>query len=165
MEDHARNCEGRNYTCTCGYDAARDAELDGLRKGTNHSPATRSRVKYAAGAYVDEQGIQYSGGIVERAFEAGAFWALEVGHKTLPCSCTMIEQDETCPVGYPSLLCEECDGKGHLIVRPPIDAVKRLRAYATGSNDVKFDTYDAADIVGYLERLSPSPETRERDDA
>lgn len=20
MEDHARGCEGRNYTCTCGYD-------------------------------------------------------------------------------------------------------------------------------------------------
>jgi len=31
MEDHARNCEGRNYTCTCGYDAAKDAELQRLR--------------------------------------------------------------------------------------------------------------------------------------
>jgi hypothetical protein len=74
-----------------------------------------------------------------------------------PCPCTLIEQDETCPVGYPSLLCEECDGKGHLFVRPPIDAIKRLRAYATGSNDVKFDTYDATDVIGYLERLSPPP--------
>lgn len=30
------------------------------------------------------------------------------------CPCTLIEQDETCPVGYPSLLCEDCDGKGVL---------------------------------------------------
>lgn len=28
------------------------------------------------------------------------------------CACTKIQQDETCPVGYPSLLCEVCDGKG-----------------------------------------------------
>lgn len=75
----------------------------------------------------------------------------------LPCHCTLIEQDETCPVGYPSLLCEECDGKGHLLVSAPTDAIKRLRAYATGSNDVKFDTYDAADVIGYLEMLSPPP--------
>jgi len=34
--------------------------------------------------------------------------------KTVPCPCTTIAQDETCPVGYPSLLCEDCDGKGHL---------------------------------------------------
>ena len=125
------------------------------------APRTHSRVAYAAGAYVDEQGIQYSGGIVERAFEAGALWALEVDQKTVPCPCTMIEQDETCPVGYPSLLCEDCDGKGHLLVRPPIGAIHRLRAYATGSNDVKFDTYDAADVLGYLERLSPAPQTKE----
>jgi len=30
------------------------------------------------------------------------------------CPCTLIQQDETCPVGYPSLLCEICDGKGVL---------------------------------------------------
>jgi hypothetical protein len=87
----------------------------------------------------------------------GASGVAGVRDTLLPCPCTLIEQDETCPVGYPSLLCEECDGKGHLLIRPPIDAIKRLRAYATGSNDVKFDTYDAADVIGYLERLSPPP--------
>jgi hypothetical protein len=30
----------------------------------------------------------------------------------IPCHCTTIQQDETCPVGYPSLLCVQCDGKG-----------------------------------------------------
>lgn len=28
------------------------------------------------------------------------------------CDCTKVAHDETCPVGYPSLLCEACDGKG-----------------------------------------------------
>ena len=32
------------------------------------------------------------------------------------CECTKTQQDETCPVGYPSLLCEICDGKG--VVQP-----------------------------------------------
>jgi hypothetical protein len=31
MEDHARKCEGRNYTCTCGYDA--ESELLRRRSG------------------------------------------------------------------------------------------------------------------------------------
>lgn len=32
--------------------------------------------------------------------------------KYVDCPCTTVQQDETCPVGYPSLLCEICDGKG-----------------------------------------------------
>lgn len=30
------------------------------------------------------------------------------------CECTKVAQDESCPVGYPSLLCEMCGGKGVL---------------------------------------------------
>lgn len=37
--------------------------------------------------------------------------SLSVG--TVPCPCTLIEQDEDCPVGYPSMLCGICEGKGH----------------------------------------------------
>lgn len=29
------------------------------------------------------------------------------------CPCTMIEQDESCPIGYPSLICGVCKGVGH----------------------------------------------------
>ncbi|MQX90292.1 hypothetical protein [Sinorhizobium meliloti] len=32
MNDHARGCEGREYTCTCGYDDARDAVMERLAK-------------------------------------------------------------------------------------------------------------------------------------
>lgn len=30
-----------------------------------------------------------------------------------PCPCTMIEQSEDCPIGYPSMVCGVCEGKGH----------------------------------------------------
>lgn len=30
MKDHARGCEGRNYTCTCGHDAASTALVERL---------------------------------------------------------------------------------------------------------------------------------------
>lgn len=32
MTDHDRGCEGRQYTCTCGYDDSRDAIIDRLTK-------------------------------------------------------------------------------------------------------------------------------------
>ena len=31
MDDHQQDCAGLNYTCTCGYDAERDAEIERLR--------------------------------------------------------------------------------------------------------------------------------------
>jgi hypothetical protein len=56
----------------------------------------------------------------EGAFHAalkGALPFLPVqGAAANACPCTKIQQDETCPVGYPSLLCEICDGKG--VVQP-----------------------------------------------
>ncbi len=46
-----------------------------------------------------------------RGYEDGKRAALSASE---PCECTKIEQDETCPIGTPSLLCEVCDGKGHV---------------------------------------------------
>lgn len=31
----------------------------------------------------------------------------------VPCPCTLIEQDEDCTLGYPSMICGVCKGKGH----------------------------------------------------
>lgn len=42
------------------------------------------------------------------------------------CECTSIQQDESCPVGYPSLLCEVCDGKG--IIPTPAPHVACVQA-------------------------------------
>lgn len=33
------------------------------------------------------------------------------------CECVKVEQDESCPVGYPSLLCDECDGVGYVAAK------------------------------------------------
>jgi len=35
------------------------------------------------------------------------------GAQHVPCPCTLIEQDEDCPVGYPSMICGICEGRGH----------------------------------------------------
>lgn len=42
----------------------------------------------------------------------------------IDCPCTTFEQDEDCPVGYPSLLCHACGGKGIA----PIDKVVAFAA-------------------------------------
>lgn len=56
---------------------------------------------------------------------------------TIDCPCTTFEQDEDCPVGYPSLLCAACDGKGIA----PIDKVVAFAA----------EMMKVADQVGELE--------------
>lgn len=37
MTDHERGCQGREYTCTCGYDAERDALIETLVKALEES--------------------------------------------------------------------------------------------------------------------------------
>ena len=32
MNDHQRGCAGRDYTCTCGYEDARDSRLEAFRQ-------------------------------------------------------------------------------------------------------------------------------------
>lgn len=32
---------------------------------------------------------------------------------SVPCPCTTLEQDEDCPVGYPSMICGICKGTGN----------------------------------------------------
>lgn len=40
------------------------------------------------------------------------------------CPCTTFEQDEDCPIGYPSMLCSACDGTG----QAPVEKVVALAA-------------------------------------
>ena len=49
MTDHQRGCEGRTYTCTCGYDAALEARAEAaeakvavLRKALEAVPVSAS---------------------------------------------------------------------------------------------------------------------------
>lgn len=37
MDDHARGCQGREYTCTCGFDDSKDTEIERLREVITHA--------------------------------------------------------------------------------------------------------------------------------
>lgn len=50
------------------------------------------------------------------------------------CECTSIQQDESCPVGYPSLLCEVCDGKG--IIPTPAPHLRVTEAMVNAADSV-----------------------------
>lgn len=45
---------------------------------------------------------------------------------TVPCPCTVIHHDDSCPVGFPSALCQACGGMGHLL--QPIDVTQIVAA-------------------------------------
>ena len=54
MSDHAKGCEGRSYTCKCGYDEAKDAELSKLREENerlNHLLKQRDRMSKTSRDY------------------------------------------------------------------------------------------------------------------
>lgn len=45
---------------------------------------------------------------LRRVFEGSA-----APQTNVPCPCTLIEQDEDCPIGYPSMICGVCKGTGN----------------------------------------------------
>jgi hypothetical protein len=65
------------------------------------------------------------------------------------CHCTLIEQDESCPVGYPSLLCDDCDGKGHLRPTPHVDEAMVERALPDRDEVIR-------EVVGLCNRIPGS---------
>jgi|GEM_PF-5119050 len=62
------------------------------------------------------------------------------------CQCTKIQQDETCPVGYPSLLCEICDGKG--VVQP--SSARELALEEAAKNCER----EAAEVEGLIDDVA-----------
>lgn len=66
-DDHARGCQGREYTCTCGYDAQKESELvEALRQRDEAREAlkatiTREMVDRLVGAEIDAV-LAYTGG-------------------------------------------------------------------------------------------------------
>lgn len=70
------------------------------------------------------------------------------------CECTSIQQDGSCPVGYPSLLCEVCDGKGiiptpapQMTASPAPAPLKRIAEIALGAAEAELEWTDAVDII------------------
>ena len=54
MNDHARGCQGREYTCTCGYDNERDAELQRLRAEVERLTDDLKRANELINAAIDD---------------------------------------------------------------------------------------------------------------
>ena len=53
--------------------------------------------------------------VIGHDFTADDFAQIEREGKSLAmreCNCMKVAQDDTCPVGYPSMLCKDCKGKG-----------------------------------------------------
>ena len=64
ISDHARGCAGREYACTCGYDAAWVADLDRLRAElaeAHRRIATLECALRSASAAAAAVGIPWSG--------------------------------------------------------------------------------------------------------
>lgn len=47
MMDHARGCEGRNYSCTCGYDDATADHIEALEGKVERLREVLSRWQYS----------------------------------------------------------------------------------------------------------------------
>lgn len=54
MNDHERGCQGREYTCTCGYDDKREAEVTRLLSALSEAEKERDRVKIAFSTAFEE---------------------------------------------------------------------------------------------------------------
>lgn len=93
---------------------------------------------------------------LDAAYEARILSAIDVSASD--CHCTKIQQDESCPIGYPSLLCEICDGKG--VVPSPRaqaleEAAKIAEAYIGGEYEAQGRA--AEEIASELRALSSQP--------
>ena len=60
-----------------------------------------------------EQGIEHLEGLTVASHRMSIFKGFLEAAKPVPCECEAVEQDPSCPIGYPSLLCEKCEGTGN----------------------------------------------------
>ncbi|WP_285536011.1 hypothetical protein [Brucella sp. NBRC 12950] len=84
-------------------------------------------------------------------YEARILSAIEVSASD--CECTKIQQDETCPIGYPSLLCEICDGKG-VAPSPRAQALEEEEFAIDKLRFRAFHTNNEADRQAYFDAVS-----------
>lgn len=69
--------------------------------------------------------------------------------KLTDCPCTTIEQDEDCPVGYPSLLCGACKGTGHAPEATVTALAAEMLRIASdmGEPEDPFATWESIDLI------------------
>lgn len=59
--------------------------------------------------FADGEADQIAEGVLRAYFDA----VPSPQDHVVPCPCTLIEQDEDCPIGYPSMICGVCKGTGN----------------------------------------------------
>ncbi|NHT75888.1 hypothetical protein G8E10_09370 [Rhizobiaceae bacterium CRRU44] len=87
-----------------------------------------------------------------------------MSEKQMPCPCTGIAQDESCPVGYPSLLCQVCNGIGH-VPAVKLDGSELWEIVFGIANDAAHEITDEqyqqiADAINHV-FIDPDPQIRE----
>lgn len=65
------------------------------------------------------------------------------------CPCTTIEQDEDCPVGYPSLLCGACKGTGYTAPETVTALAAEMLRIASdiGEPEDPFAAWESIDLI------------------
>ncbi|NTF67914.1 hypothetical protein [Rhizobium rhizogenes] len=73
----------------------------------------------------------------------------------IPCPCTTFEQDEDCYIGFPSLLCSACDGKGVADIETVTALAAEMLKVAEQVGELE-DPFAAWESIELLK--SPAPE-------
>ena len=68
---------------------------------------------------------------------------------TIDCPCTTFEQDEDCPVGFPSLLCSACDGKGIAPIEKVVAFAAEMMKVAEQVDELEdpFAAWESIDLI------------------
>jgi len=67
----------------------------------------------------------------------------------VPCPCTLIEQDEECPIGYPSMICGVCKGVGNTTSEQVTALACEMIKIASdmGEPEDPFATWESIDLI------------------
>lgn len=108
---------------------------------------------YREGIYLtDDQALASVTAILTAAFAAMPGPAVKV-----KCPCTTFEQDEDCPVGYPSMLCRACDGTG-LTDAETVSALAAEMLKVAEQVDELEDPFSAWETIELLKSQQPAPD-------
>lgn len=74
--------------------------------------------------------------------------------ETIACPCTTFEQGEDCPVGYPSLLCSACEGKGVATIETVVALAAEMLKIAeqVGELEDPFAAWESIELLKSTQR-------------
>lgn len=89
------------------------------------------------------------------AMLTAAFAAMPGPAVKVECPCTTFEQDEDCPIGYPSMLCSSCDGTGLATVETVAALAAEMLKIAEQVDELE-DPFAAWETIELLKSQQPS---------